>query len=450
MLLTSLFGAGCVGLRALATGIPASLLLDPRRAEADSPCPAGANPQFVIFSTSGSGDPINANAPGTYDDPKIVHCPTFTPTKGTALPTTATITLGSKTYTAGGPWAMTNLDPTRTAVFHLMTNTPVHPKEPDVLRLMGGIAPAEMLPSLLAGNLQACLGTLQAQPITVGAASPSEALTFQGGALPIIPPLALKATLANPGGILGNLQKVRADTLKSFGDVYLKGASQAQQNFFAALINSQAEIQNINQQLLGNLDSITDNSPGSQILAALTLIQMKVSAVVAIHIPFGGDNHHDTGLTQFEGPQTADGFATLDNLLGQLKTAKFSDGSSLADKVSVVSLNVFGRTIGQGNTDGRQHNPNHQVSFAIGKPFKGGMYGAVTPVMNDYGAMPINSMTGAGDTTGDIKPIDTLTSFGITVATAAGVDPKAISYATDPTRTANGAGTQKLISGALA
>ena len=50
MLLSSLFGAGAIGLRALATGLPASFLLNPRRALANGPCPTGANPQFVILT----------------------------------------------------------------------------------------------------------------------------------------------------------------------------------------------------------------------------------------------------------------------------------------------------------------------------------------------------------------------------------------------------------------
>src|SRR4029077_2854178 len=72
-LLTTLFGAGCVGLRSLATGLPAWFLLDPSAALAAPPAPACTAPpdraQFIVFSTSGTGDPLNANAPGTYDDP---------------------------------------------------------------------------------------------------------------------------------------------------------------------------------------------------------------------------------------------------------------------------------------------------------------------------------------------------------------------------------------------
>jgi hypothetical protein len=58
LLLSTLFGAGYVGLRSLATGLPASLLLEPRRALADGnvPCAAG-KAQFVVFATSGQRRP---------------------------------------------------------------------------------------------------------------------------------------------------------------------------------------------------------------------------------------------------------------------------------------------------------------------------------------------------------------------------------------------------------
>jgi hypothetical protein len=51
---------------------------------------------------------------------------------------------------------------------------------------------------VLPNELAPCLGTIQNQPMTLGATSPSEGVSFGGQALPIIPPLALKATLANP------------------------------------------------------------------------------------------------------------------------------------------------------------------------------------------------------------------------------------------------------------
>jgi hypothetical protein len=415
-ILSTLFGAGYVGLRALATGLPASLLLDPRRALAGVPtagCSTATKAQFVIFSTSGNGDPINASVPGTYEDPNVVHSadPTMAPTS---------LTLAGQSYKAAAPWAtlpQNVLD--RTTFWHIMTNTPVHPREPDVLKLQESTLADEMLPSILAAQLAPCLGTIQTQPITIGATSPSEALTFGGQALPIIPALALKATLTSPTGPLTNLQPLRDQTLGQLYDLYRNGATSGQKAFIDALVTSQTQVRSIKQNLLDQLASIKDNSPASQILAAITLIQMKVTPVVAVHIPFGGDNHRDVGLAA-ETTQTVSGVATIASLMTQLASA------GLSDQVSLVTLNVFGRTIGPGNTDGRQHNQNHQVSIAIGKPFRGGVIGGIAPVMGDYGALPIDSATGQGTPSGDVTAVNTLGAFGQTLLAAVGVDAATI------------------------
>jgi hypothetical protein len=415
-LLSSLFGASYVGLRALATGLPAAFLLNPRKALAGmgpSSCAAASKAQFIILNTSGQGDPINASVPGTYDDPKVVHSsdPSMAPTP---------LTIQGQMLTAAAPWAtlpQAVLD--RTVFWHLMTNTPVHPKEPQVLQLMGATPSGEMLPSLLAKSLGACLGTIQTQPISVGASTPSEDLTFDGAPLPVIPAAALKATLTNPAGPISSLQPLRDQTLNQLYDLYKNGASPAQKAYIDSLVTSEQQVRNINQSLLNQLSAIKDNSPSSQVLAALALIQMNVTPVVAIHIPFGGDNHRDVGLAN-ETAQTVSGVATIVSLMEQLQAA------GLQDKVTFMSLNVFGRTIGQGNTDGRQHNLNHQVSITIGKPFKGGVIGGIAPVKSDYGAVNVDPQTGAGSSSGSIKAIDTLAAFGMTMLASIGADPTVI------------------------
>jgi len=410
-LLTTLFGAGMVGLRSLASGLPASLLLNPRKALADSAvpsCEAPAQAQYVIFTTSGQGDPINANAPGCYDDPNITH-----PTDPAMAKTT--LTLGGKTYAAAAPWASLPADVLdRTAFFHLMTSTPVHPKEPDVLKLMGATAQGEMLPSVLAQELAPCLGTIQAQPICLGATTPSEALSFSGTALPIIPALALQSTLTTPAGPLADLQPLRDQTLNQLYDLYKNDATPAQRAYIDSLVASQNQVRNLNQSLLDALSSITDNGAASQVLAAITLIQMKVTPVISIHIPFGGDNHRDIGLAN-ETTQTVAALGVIASLMQGLAAA------GLSDQVTLASLNVFGRTLGPANTDGRQHNPNHQVSFAIGKPFRGTVIGGVAPIGDDYGALAIDSKSGAGADAGDIAAADTLASYGRTLLAAVGV-----------------------------
>jgi hypothetical protein len=430
-LMATLFGTGYVGLRALATGLPASLLVNPRRALAaptPPPCGAASKAQYIIFSTSGDGDPISTSVPGTYDDPMIVHSPD---------PSMAPrpLTIGGRTYSAAAPWStLPSAVLGRTVFWHMMTGTSVHPKEPQVLELMGATQQNEMLPSLLARQLAPCLGTIQSQPICVGALTPSEALIYQGAAQPIIPALALKATLTNPPGPLSDLQPLRDATLNQLYDVYKNGASPAQKQYIDSLVTSQQQLRSIKQNLLDALSSIKDNSAASQVLAAITLIQMNVSPVISVHIPFGGDNHRDIALAD-ETAQTVSGVATIVSLMSQLAA------TGLQDRVSLVTLNVFGRTLGPGNTDGRQHNGNHQVSLCIGKPFRGGVIGAVGPVAPDYGALPLDSKTGAGTMSGDIRAIDTLSAFGQTMLAAIGADPSVIS---SPNNTA------KVVTAALA
>src|SRR5262249_54865739 len=151
-LVSTLFGAGSIGLRALATGLPAALLVNPRKALAEGAgaCTAPTKAQFFIFSTSANGDPINADAPGPSEDPGIWHNHD-PPLAGKPMK------IEDQPFTASKPWTELPQDVLdRLTFWHLMTNTPVHGKEPDVLKLMGATAGGEMLPSLLAKYLAPC------------------------------------------------------------------------------------------------------------------------------------------------------------------------------------------------------------------------------------------------------------------------------------------------------
>jgi len=407
---------GLLGLRALATGLPISLLARPRHALAAAPpiaCAKSSRAQFVIFATSGAGDPLNASVPGTYADPKIVHSP-----DPRLAP--AEFMLGATRQRAAAPWAKLPASVlAQTSFWHIKTGTPVHPREPDVLKLMGSTNASEMLPSLLARQLAPCLGTVQPQPIVIGAKSPSEGLSYQGAQLPIMPAQALKATLTDAPGKLSDLRALRNDTLDRLYELYKQDATPAQRVYIDALVRSQEQVRGIEQDLLSAIASIQDNGIDAQILAAVTLIRMNMAPVFSINIPFGGDNHRDAALSR-ETEETLIGVAAIESLFQQLSAA------GLADRVSLVSLNVFGRTLGPGNDSGRQHNLNHQVSLAIGKPFKSGVVGGVVPVGDDYGAMPIDASSGEGDVRGDVSADETLASFGKTLLTAFGGDSAAV------------------------
>jgi len=298
---------------------------------------------------------------------------------------------------------------------------------------MGATPAKEMLPSLLAKQLAPGLGTIQPQPISVGALTPSEALRYAGAALPVVPPLALKATLISEAGPLRGLQPLRDATLQQLHELYRADATRAQRLYLDSLTTSQAQLRDIKQDLLDTLSSIKDNSAASQMLAAITLVRMKVSPVVSVHIPFGGDNHRDIGL-EAESNETVTGVATIASLMEQLASA------GLADDVTFMTLNVFGRTLGPGHQNGRHHNHNHQVSLTIGNPFRGGVVGGVGPQRLDFGSLNIDSKTGVGHADGDIKVADTLGAFGQTMMAAIGADPSLI---TSPN------GTAKVITTAL-
>src|SRR5439155_4711596 len=121
----------------------------------------------------------------------------------------------------------------------------IHPKEHDVLQLMGAALDNEMFPSLLARSMAPCLGTLQPQPVSVGGA-PGETLTFGGAALPTIPPTALAATLKSAAA--ANLVQLRDQTLDTIMGVYKNGgASAAQKRYIDSLVTSGQQVRGIDQ-----------------------------------------------------------------------------------------------------------------------------------------------------------------------------------------------------------
>lgn len=417
-LLTGLLGAGWLGLRAMATGLPVALLADPRRALADdTTCLDRTRAQFLIWNTLSTGDPLNANAPGSFDHPEIVHC------ADPVMARTA-IKVRGQTFYGARPWAELPqgvLD--RAAFIHHATLTNAHPNQPKVMRLMGAIKRQEMLMSLLAKNLQPCLGTVQREPVVIGANGPGEALSYEGRELPIVRPSALRAVLTSPKGPLTDLQKLRDQDLNRINAIFKQHGTPAQRGFLDDMARTQTEARSIAQDLLDSLSAVTSDGPAGQITAAIALIRMNVSPVVSIRIPFGGDNHSDPDLAR-EAAETVAGVGSIESLMGQLGAA------GLADRVTFAGMNVFGRTLtnkhrpvdARGN--GRDHFASHHVTVLIGKGVKGGVYGGVGVRMTgaDVSALPINSLTGKGDLRGDISFEDTLAATGKTIGAAVGVD----------------------------
>src|SRR4029077_1116538 len=179
------------------------------------------------LSTSSLGDPLNANAPGTYDFPDIPHAadPRMAPTP---------LALGGRTVTAAQVWSTLPqwvLD--RTSFFHHATLTNNHPNLPKVQQLMGAVSKQEMLPSLAAKSLAPCSGRVQPEPISVGA---GEFLTFDGRGLPNLNPTGLRDVLTHPTGALMRLQKLRDDSLDKMNALLKEHGTAAQRVYLDSLV----------------------------------------------------------------------------------------------------------------------------------------------------------------------------------------------------------------------
>ena len=414
LLMTALFGAGGLGLRALATGLPLSFLKE-GVAKADPAPPATcAKPSFVFLLTSGGGDPLNANVPGSYTNPGVYHS-----ADATMAPTS--MTLGGKQYTAALPWTQLPAAMLARASFiHHGTYTNSHGDHAKVNRLQGAVQRQEMLVSLIAKNLATCLGTVQAQPVVLS----NSLITYSGAVMPTLSPAALQGVLLSPTGPLANLQKIRDTHLDQMNDLFKKSGTTAQRNIVDQYALSQKEARSLSQQLLADLAAIKGGSRIDLNIAAAVLFKMNVSPVAVGGYSFGGDNHNDNGLAG-ESAQTVASCAALADLATRL------EGYQLTDKVTIAIQNVFGRTLAVtahgGTPDGRNHNANHHCSVFIGPGFKGSVIGGMAPTANnfDFRATGFDSASGASTDTGDVPYEQTLGSVGKTLCAAVGV-PRAV------------------------
>lgn len=423
-LLGALFGSGYIGLRALATGLPAWFIANPSRANAQElACAINAkeNLQYLIVSSSSSGDPLNCNAPGTYEAPEIIH-PLQPEMAATPL------TLGQRTVNAALPWASTEvggaLAPAvhaRMNVFHHLTKSTVHGDQPKVMKLMGAMNRNEMLVSAYAKHLAPCFGTVQAEPVAVGArGNATELVSFSGRTLPSISPTQLKQLLTgarnNP---LVKLRSVRDASLAKLNAMAKTDATGIQKQFLDTLATSRSQVRQLAEALATTLTSITSDDVNGQALAAAALISANVTPVVTMHIGFGGDNHTDTDLAD-EAAQTVTGVAGIQAVMNALAAL------GLTDKVTFATLNVFGRNLNGiakvVDRTGRDHYGNHSVAVLIGKNIAPGITGGVAPNSNGaHAATDIDSTTGVGMPGGDVPAAQSHVAMARTLGVALGI-----------------------------
>jgi Protein of unknown function (DUF1501) len=423
-LLGSLVGGSYLALRALATGLPSWYLANPRKATAqDLECAIQARDklQYLIVSASSMGDPINCNCPGTYEAPEIIH-PMQPEVAATPLQ------LGDKMYQAAKPWATIEAGGAlqaatlaRTAFFHHSTRTTVHGDQPKVMKLLGATARGEMMVSAYAKHLAGCFGTVQQEPIAVGArGNASELVSSSGRTLPAVSPTQLKQLLTGSRtDPLVKLRPMRDAALDQLNQLAKQDGSEVQKKFLDLLALSQKQVRALAEQLATTLMAITADDVNGQALAAAALISANVTPVVTVHIPFGGDNHSDQDL-QTEVTQTVSGVQGIQAVMDALAML------SLTDKVTFATFNVFGRNLNGiskvESRTGRDHYGNHSVMVMIGKNVKPGVIGGVAKGSSGaYVASDIDSATGTTQMGGDIPAAQTQVAAARTLGVVLGI-----------------------------
>ena len=402
-----LAGAGAIGLRAMATGLPISFLVNPRSARAD--VAGSCSAQYLILSMSASGDALNCNVPGTYDLPSTFAAGSVNhsdPTDLSMAPTS--LSLAGKKFTAAKPWAgvpQATLD--RTVFFHHRTGTANHGELGRVLQLFGVLRRGQWLPTFLAKSLRTCLNCVQTQPVTIG----GEQLSFDGQYLPKVTPTGLKAVLSAPKDLQATLQTLRDDTLNKLNAALKENRAQTtvERAYLDNMALAQSDLRTMIQQVATDLSTISADDATNQVTAAALLIKMNVAPVVTIHLPFSGDNHSDNNFAA-EASQTTASVSNIKSLMTKLTTY------GLQDQVTFATLNVFGRMFD--GLNGRGHNSSHAVSVMIGKGFKGGVVGGILPGGH---AADIDTATGNAADGGDLGAGDSLASVAKTLGVGLGL-----------------------------
>jgi len=328
------------------------------------------------------------------------------------------LTLGATSTFAAKPWAQLAQDVLdRTAFFHHATYTPVHGELNRVQKMMDETEKNDMFVSLLARELGPTLGTVQADPVSLGA-SGGELLSAGGRILGNVAPLSVRQALGGVEGPLKDLTAMRDAQIDRIYDVYRERGTPTQRTLLDAWVRSRDEVRGIGQDLIARLDAITANDQENQIKCAAVLAAMNIAPVITLHLGFGGDNHSDADFEK-EAEAHLSAIPLLGSLMADLDAMK-AEGV-LKHDVLVGTLNVFGRTLKKKGTTGRDHNSGHHVMMLMGTGVKGGVIGGLraNDDNSDYIANSINSADGSAD--GDIPFEETLASAGKTLGYALGM-----------------------------
>lgn len=423
-------GAGGLALHAAAaaTGLPVSFLRTGRVAHASTSERAGASPSFVVMAMNSSGDPINANCPGSYGNPSDQNDPAHLIEHATVaelgegslgeiageafgaadFETGHSCMLGNVQTWAARPWAaLPEAMRAQMAVIRHQTYTAAHPEFRKVSDFHGAVKGpgrigGESYPSFLAQELAPLLETVLDTPMNVGAPT----ILARGVPVRKQKPDQLQELFAESGTWRGLTPGEFADFRDAaLDDIYREvrqSGTHAQRKFLDHHARSREDARRLSEALTEALMPVTqtEDPAEKQIRTALALIEHAVTPVITIDLDFGGDNHQDAQL-EVEVTETIAGVGALRSLWEGLQ------GRGLTN-ASFVYLSVFGRKLQRGSSGGRGHYSKDHAMVMFGPGVKPGLLGQVT---EDLEAGPID----------DIPIEETLAAAGKTFACAVGV-----------------------------
>ena len=427
----SLSGGTGLALCAAATGLPISFLRTGNVARAGTGGGGSADPSYLVIAMNGSGDPLNANCPGSYAAPGdtndtralIEHATVAELGQGPIgeiageafgaadFETGFACMLGDVEAYAARPWAaLPEAMRAQMAVVRHQTYTAAHPEFRKVSDFHGNVKGpgrigGESYPSMAAQELAPLLGTVLDAPMNVGGPT----VLNKGVPVREQKPDQLQELFAESGNWRGlapsDFADVRDMALDQIYTEVRSSGTHAQRKFLDEHARSRQDARRLSEALTSALAPVTmtDNAAEKQILTALALIEHAVTPVIIIDLDFGGDNHQDSDL-QVEVSQTIESVGALRQLWEGLQ-ARGLNGT-------FAYLGVFGRELARNRFGGRGHYSKDHAMVMFGPGVRPGLYGTVDE----------NLEAAAID---DVPVEETLAAAGKTLACALGI-PDAI------------------------
>ncbi|MEM9069980.1 MAG: hypothetical protein AAGE52_15815 [Myxococcota bacterium] len=429
----ALAGSGGITLAALASGLPRDFLETGRVAHAQE----GPEPTFFVFAFSPQGDPLNANCPGSYPNPsdesdiaRNVEHPTTAelgrqplgtidgqPYFAADLESGTACRIGGDETWAARPWAdLPAALRNRMSIIRHRTLTNAHAEMNSVLDFHSAIkgpgrVGVETFPSLIAQETHSRLGTVLEGPVSLAGS-----FSYRGVPVRRQTPDTLEGLFAGAGRWAGfsdsDFALARDAVLDAvYRDSRMSGTP-AQRRFIDNHARSRRDARDLSSTLGASLAPIgsSDNNNEKRAIAVAALFKHRVTPVVAIRLPFGGDNHADSNL-ETEALETIQGVDGIHRLWQELTV------QGLEDQVTFAILNCFGRTLNRTGGGGRSHHGNDHVMVTFGPRVEPGLVGSL--VADDRGRLEAGPIA-------DIPMDESLASVGKTVAKACGVPDEVI------------------------